>query len=83
MTNERAIEVIQTEKKCVARANICDRNCAKCYLVLPEEDILTAYDMAIKALGGIRVTAVYPDEKVIARIVNASNVVSLDEDDLK
>ena len=79
MTNERAIEIIQTEKKCVARANICDRDCANCHLVLPEEDILTAYDMAIKALGGIRVTAVYPDAK--ARIVNASHVVSLDEED--
>lgn len=52
MTKERAIEIIQTEKKCVARANICDRDCANCHLVLPEEDILTAYDMAINALEG-------------------------------
>lgn len=81
MTNERAVEIIQTEKKCVARANICDRDCANCDLVLPEEDILTAYDMAIKALGGIRVTAVYPDAKAMTRFVNASNVVSLDEED--
>ena len=51
MTNERAIEIIQTEKKCVARANICDRDCAHCHLVLPEEDILTAYDMAVLALS--------------------------------
>lgn len=51
MTNERAIEIIQTEKKCVARANICDRDCANCHLVLPEEEILAAYDMAILALS--------------------------------
>ena len=51
MTKERAIEIIQTEKKCVDRANICDRDCANCHLVLPEEDILMAYDMAILALS--------------------------------
>ncbi len=51
MTNERAIEIIQTEKKCVARANICGRDCANCDLVLPEEEILAAYDMAILALS--------------------------------
>jgi len=52
MTNIEAVEVIKTEKKCVLR-NIrgCDRDCAKCDLVLPDEDILTAYDMAIKALN--------------------------------
>lgn len=51
MTNERAIEVIQNEKKCVLR-NIrgCDRQCDKCNLVLPDEEVLTAYDMAMEAL---------------------------------
>lgn len=53
MNVERAIKVIQTEKKCVLR-NIrgCDRECDKCDLVLPEEEILTAYEMAIEALKG-------------------------------
>lgn len=53
MTNERAIEVLRTEKKCVLR-NIrgCDRECEHCDLVLPDEDILTAYETAIKALEG-------------------------------
>lgn len=51
MTNERAIEVIQNEKKCVLR-NIrgCDRRCEYCDLVLPDEEVLTAYDMAMEAL---------------------------------
>lgn len=67
MTNERAIEIIQTEKKCVARANICGRDCANCDLVLPEEEILTAYDMAIRALSH--------------HVVPFGKVTSLDEED--
>ena len=53
MTNERAIEVLRTKKKCVLR-NIrgCDRNCEFCDLVLPDDDILTAFNMAIEALKG-------------------------------
>ena len=51
MSRDRAIFVIQNEKKCVLR-NIrgCDRECGKCDLVLPDDDILMAYDMAIEAL---------------------------------
>jgi len=51
MTNKRAIFVLETEKKCVLR-NIrgCDRNCEYCDLVLPDEEVLTAYDMAMEAL---------------------------------
>lgn len=49
MTNEAAIAVIETEKKCVS--SNCDRDCAHCHLVMPEEDILLAYDMAIRALS--------------------------------
>lgn len=68
MTNERAIEVINTEKKCVLRNRRgCTRDCAHCDLVLPEDDILLAYDMAIRALG--------------SRIVPVENTVSLDEED--
>lgn len=53
MTNERVIEVLRTEKKCVLR-NIrgCDRDCAKCDLVLPDDEILTAYDTAIRIIQG-------------------------------
>lgn len=66
MTEKEAIEVIKTEKKCVLRnMRGCNRDCAHCDLVLPEDDILLAYDMAIRALG--------------SRIVE--NTVSLDEED--
>lgn len=67
LTNKEAIAVIETEKKCVARANICDRDCAHCDLVLPEEDILLAYDMAIRALSH--------------HVVPFGKVTSLDEED--
>ena len=52
MTNELAIEVLETEKKCVKR-NIagCCRECAECDLVLPDEEILGAYDWAIRLLS--------------------------------
>ena len=53
MTNERAIEVLRTKKKCVLR-NIrgCERKCEECDLCLPDEETLTAYETAIKALEG-------------------------------
>lgn len=68
MTNEKAIEVIKTERRCVLR-NIrgCDRDCGKCDLVLPDEDILTAYDMAIRALSH--------------HVIHFGKVTNLDEED--
>lgn len=79
LTNKEAIVVIETEKKCVARANICDRDCAHCDLVLPEEDILLAYDMAIKWLR--RFNDVAPEAIVYTKMVDARHVSSLDEED--
>ena len=48
MTIEKAIEVIKTECDCVKK--LCDRDCAKCDLVMESADILLAYDMGIDAL---------------------------------
>ena len=47
-----AIRVLEIEQECVKRAaeNRCERKCAECDLVLPEEMIYEAYRMAIKAL---------------------------------
>lgn len=52
MTREEAAGVIKFEKACVLRQDTprCNRDCKKCDLLLPTEDVLTAYDMAIKAL---------------------------------
>lgn len=46
------IEVLKQEKECVER-NIggCDRNCANCDLVLPDQKILDGYDFAIGLLS--------------------------------
>ena len=44
--------VLIHERECVTRASTegCDRNCKNCDLVLPEEDIIEAYDLAILAI---------------------------------
>ncbi len=68
MTEKEAIDVIKTEKKCVLRnMRGCTRDCAHCDLVLPEDDILLAYDMAIRALSH--------------HVVPFGKVTSLDEED--
>ena len=54
MTREEAIAIIENEKKCVNRANkndYCNRDCYNCELVKTDIEILTALDMAIKALS--------------------------------
>ena len=44
-------DILRNEKACVER-NIagCTRDCAKCDLLLPDKDILAAYDTAIALL---------------------------------
>lgn len=50
-----AVEVIKNEKMCVERnINGCDRLCNKCDLVLPDKEVLNAFDAAIKALEANR-----------------------------
>lgn len=50
MDIDDAIMVLDNEKECVRAANYCDRNCRKCELVLPDDVILTALEMAKEAL---------------------------------
>lgn len=54
MNADRAIEVIKTERLCVLKNEnkSCDRNCAKCELVMETEEIIEAYNMAVLALKG-------------------------------
>ena len=52
MTEARAVEILENEKACVLKANTCGRNCAECDLVLPDTEILEAYNMAIEVLKG-------------------------------
>lgn len=54
MTIDEAIELMRNEKACALKADICNRDCSKCELVRKTEDLLSAYDMAIKALEQTR-----------------------------
>ena len=50
MTKDEAIKIIKTEMECVSRPD-CDRlACAYCDLAMRDEDVLTAYQMAVDAL---------------------------------
>lgn len=50
MSKQEAINIIKNEMECVRRGNSCDRNCGNCDLVKPEEDILDAYETAIRSM---------------------------------
>ena len=50
MTIEEAIKLMKNEKACILKVDTCDRDCAKCELVRKTEDLLSAYDLAIKSL---------------------------------
>ena len=48
----KTLIVMEIERECVQR-NIdkkCDRNCESCDLVLPDKDVVTAYDEVIQML---------------------------------
>ena len=51
MKIEQAIYVIIHERECVTRASTegCDRNCGECDLLLNDNEIREAYDMALSA----------------------------------
>lgn len=50
------IEILEKEKECVKRnvGKDCDRDCGNCDLVLEDEEILTAYTLAISILKTIQ-----------------------------
>lgn len=50
MTIDEAIALMENEKACILKADVCDRDCSKCELVRKTEDLLSAYDLAIRAL---------------------------------
>lgn len=71
MDRKEAIEIIKIERECVERntSNECDRDCTNCDLLRADEEIFSAYDMAIEALqepqvgGWIPVTYHTPKDK--------------------
>ena len=64
MTNERIIQLLNTERNCVIRAQSCDRNCAKCELVQDTDDLLEMYD-AVIAIMKQRQTRVLTASEII------------------
>lgn len=48
MTRDEAIKVLEIERECVSRD--CDKECAKCDLVMDRKTILGAYDLILKIL---------------------------------
>lgn len=51
MTTEHAIDVLKNEERCIANSCRCDRQCQNCELVLPDNEILEAYELAIRSLS--------------------------------
>ena len=50
MTVSEAIKILRNEIACVKRTSCNRKECANCDLVMVEQDILDAYEMAIDAL---------------------------------
>lgn len=53
------LEVMRTERRCVIRNSIggCDRDCAKCDLLLPTNDVIAGYDKVIMMIKNLRMMA--------------------------
>ena len=54
MEIERVIKVIENEKECISRQipPICNRDCGRCDLCLPDTEIIQAYDYILNLLKG-------------------------------
>ena len=46
----KVISILQNELQCVKEAEFCDRQCAKCRLVMEDDDIIAALECAIQAI---------------------------------
>lgn len=59
MNMNEVVAVLKNEKKCVERQSrmpfgqSCNRECGKCDLVLPTDDVLKAYTLAIGCIEGL------------------------------
>ena len=51
MNTEQILKVLKNERDCIKRQGTakCDRNCVKCDLCLPDDEILEVYDFLINA----------------------------------
>lgn len=51
MNKERAKELLETELKCITRADICNGDCDKCDLIQDIDELKTMYKWVIKRLA--------------------------------
>lgn len=59
------LQVMKTVRQCVVRNEIgsCDRNCRKCDLLLPTNDVIQAYDRVINMIKNLRMMAGQKEEE--------------------
>lgn len=48
ISSKEILELLQTERECVSRADTCDRDCAKCSLARDADELLAMYDAVIE-----------------------------------
>ena len=59
MDMQRVVDILKNEKECVKRQSrmpfgqSCNRECGNCDLVLPTDDVLQAYTLAIGCIEGV------------------------------
>ena len=51
MNKERAKELLETELKCITRADTCNRDCGKCDLVQDTDELKAMYKWVIERLA--------------------------------
>ena len=51
MNKERTKELLETELKCISRADTCNRDCGKCDLVQDTDELKVMYKWVIKRLA--------------------------------
>ena len=48
LTRQEVLDLLQTERECVIRAETCSRDCSKCSLVRDSKKLIAMYDVVIK-----------------------------------
>lgn len=60
MTFSRAIDLMNIEKECIVKNDICDHDCANCALAQEDKELLEAYDLVCDVLTAANVIALIP-----------------------
>ena len=81
MTTEQILKVLKNERECIKRQSgvkapdgsvgICDRDCAKCDLCLPGEEILAVYDHLIRLCENEAIVIADISEEDKAKIIKS------------